>query len=49
MSCRSETVRTWYDLIRAALEEDAARTVLSSEQIQALMARLNREHILSSS
>ena len=47
MSCPHEAVRTWYDLIHAALEEDASRTVLDSGQIQALMARLDREKIFS--
>ena len=49
MSCRREPVRTWYDLIRAALEEDAARTTLSAAQSQALLERLKKEHIFSSS
>lgn len=45
MNCPHEAVRTWYDLIHTALEEDAARTVLDSGQIQALMARLKNEAI----
>ena len=47
MNCPHEAVSTWYDLIRTALEEDAARTVLDSGQIQALMARLKKEKIFS--
>ena len=43
MRCRSKPVRTWYDLIRACLEEAAAQTVLDSGQIQALLARLKKE------
>ena len=34
-------------MLRTALEEDAARTVLDSGQIQALMARLKKEKIFS--
>ena len=40
-----EPGRTWYDLIRAALEEEAARTVLSGVQSQALLDRLKKENI----
>ena len=47
MNCPHEAVSTWYDLILTALEEDAARTVLDSGQIQALMARLKKEKIFS--
>ena len=43
MSCPCNAGITWYDLIRTALEEDAAKTMLSSAQIQAVMARLKKE------
>ena len=43
MSCRNKAGPTWSGLIRAALAEDAARTVLS----QALLARLKKEKIIS--
>ena len=49
MSCRRESGETWYDLIRAALEEDAARTTLSAAQSQALLERLKKENIFSRS
>ena len=47
MRCRSEPARTWYGLIRACLEEEAARTTLSRDQAQALLARLKKEKIFS--
>ena len=47
MSCRSETVRTWYDLIRASLLEDAAKTVLSAAQLQTLAAGLKQGKVVS--
>lgn len=47
MSCRSEPVRTWCDLIRTCLEEDAAETTLDSGQVQALLTRLRKEKILA--
>ena len=47
MNCPHEAVSTLYDLIRTALEEDAARTEVDSGQIQALMARLKKEKIFS--
>ena len=43
MNCRDKPARTWYGLIRAALEEDAARSALNSGQIQALTARLKKD------
>lgn len=49
MVCRSETVRTWYDLIRSALEQDAVRTALSEVQSQVLMANLKKEKIFPES
>ena len=49
MNCRDKPARTWYGLIRAALEEDAARSALNSGQIQALTARLKKEKIFSKS
>ena len=36
-------------MLRTALEEDAARTVLDSGQIQALMARLKKEKVFANS
>ena len=47
MSCRREPGKTWYDLIRAALTEDAAQTALSQAQSQALLERLKKEKIFS--
>ena len=47
MRCRREPGETWYDLIRSALEEDAARTALSPPQAQALLERLKKEKIFS--
>lgn len=47
MSCRNKAGPTWSGLIRAALAEDAARTVLSQAQSQALLARLKKEKIIS--
>ena len=42
MSCRHEPGEPWYDLIRSALEEEAARTALSPAQAQALLERLKK-------
>lgn len=46
MSCRNKEGPTWSGLIRAALAEDAARTVLSQAQCQALLARLKKEKMI---
>ena len=46
MSCRNKASPTWSGLIRAALAEDAARTVLSQAQCQALLARLKKEKMI---
>lgn len=47
MSYRHEPGETWYTLIRAAMEEEAARTALSPAQAQALLERLKKEKIFS--
>ena len=46
MSCRNKEGHTWSGLIRAALAEDADRTVLSQAQSQALLARLKNAKII---
>lgn len=47
MSRTNERSGTWYGLIRASLEEDAAGTVLPPLQIQALVARRKVEYVFS--
>ena len=45
MSRPYEGPGTWYRLIRASLEENGARTVLTPIQAKSLMARLKAEHM----
>lgn len=47
MNRTRERSGTWYGLIRASLEEDAARTVLTPLQIQALVTRRKAERVFS--
>ena len=47
MSCPYDPPRTWYDLIRASLLEEAAKTVLSAAQLQTLAAGLKQGKVVS--
>lgn len=49
MNCLCEPAKTWYDLLRACLEREAADSALSSAQSQAILARLKKEKIFSKS
>lgn len=43
VNCLCEPAKTWYDLLRVCLEEDAANSALSSAQSQALLAVLKKK------
>lgn len=47
MNCPCKPARTWYDLLHACLEKEAADSGLSSAQSQAILALLKKENFLN--